>query len=145
MAKEKEAKGKEKQEDKEARMQQSYMELQMMAQQLKQLQQQIQQIDSQVEELTLTEMALDEMPKAKEGSEMLAPLASGIFIKTKMDKNDSVVLNVGGGTAVEKSVKEAKDLVETQKREIMKLREQMAQQFEHLSAQVQTMQLQLGE
>jgi prefoldin alpha subunit len=136
---------KETKENKEAQLQQSYMELQMMAQQLKQLQQQIQHIDSQVEELTMTEMALDEMPNAKQGSEMLAPLASGIFIKTKMDKNDTVVLNVGAGTAVEKSVKEARDLVETQKKEIMKLREQMAQQFEHLSAQVQTMQLQLGE
>ncbi|MBW3012984.1 prefoldin subunit alpha [Candidatus Woesearchaeota archaeon] len=128
-------------EEKEQELRQAYLELQLMGQQLKQLQQQIQHIDAQVEELIHTEAALDEIPNAEKGSEMLAPLASGIFLKTKLDENRKVVLNIGAGTAVEKTIEETKKLVTDQRVEIMKVREQLAKQFESMSAQVQTMQL----
>ncbi|MBU0980995.1 MAG: prefoldin subunit alpha [Nanoarchaeota archaeon] len=114
----------------EKKVQEKYMEYQMVEQQLKQLQQQIQAIDSKLEEAAVLFNSLEEIKAAKPGSEVLVPMSNGIFVKGTLTDASTMLVNVGGGVVVDKTVQEVKDLIKTQIDEIQKAREQAVIEFE---------------
>lgn len=127
-------------EKQEMTVQQAYVELQTLSQNIKQTQEQIQQISMQIEELGSTQQALEDLPESKLDSELLVPLSAGIFVKAGLKANDKIVLNVGAGTAVEKSIEETKELVDKQKMELATVRDQLAQQVQMLNARAHAIQ-----
>jgi prefoldin alpha subunit len=123
--------------------QQKYAELQMLSQQLQQLQQQIEMLTQQVADMGNVKESLDSVAKSKEDSEVYTPLGIGIFIKTKLNSNSEVLMNVGGNVALPKSISDAKDLVEKQIEEIKGIVEHMKEEFAKGTGQVQHMQMEL--
>jgi len=115
-------------------LKQKYMELQMIQQQLQQVQQQVQALESQADEMDAVQQALDEFSKTKIGSEMFATLTPGLFVKAKLEKNDSVLLNVGGGAVVEKTIPEAKEIISVQATELRKLQSELGEQMKTLNS-----------
>ena len=94
----------------------------------------------QIEELGSTQQALEDIPESKWDLELLVPLSSGIFVKAALKQNDKIILNVGAGTAVEKSIDETKELVDKQKMELATVRDQLAQQVQMLNARAHAIQ-----
>ncbi len=100
----------EKKEEKPARKeseQNRYVQLQIIDQQAKQLQQYLQVFDQQLMEIKSVTDSLQELSKLKKGDSILAPLASGIFVKARLDDNSEVRVNVGSGTVVTKTIDDA--------------------------------------
>ena len=120
-------------EEKKQLLQQKYMEMQMIAQQIQQIQKQVELIENQLQELTVTKEALKTIGETKEGNEILVPLASGIFIKANLKDNKDVVVNVGSGTAVKKSLDEAGKLIEEQEKELADFKEELGKNLEKLT------------
>jgi len=115
------------------KMQQQYMEMQMINQQMNQIQQQIQMIEAQLIEVETTKNALRDLQKTKIGSEILAPVSNGIFIKATLSDNEKLRVNVGSGTVVEKSIPEVIKIIEEQESEIRKAESQMSAELEKLT------------
>jgi len=113
------------------------MELQMLQGQLMQVQKQLQALDAQANEMDAVQQVLDEFSTSKVGSDMYATLTPGLYVKAKLEANDSVLLNVGGGAVVQKSIPEAKKIVDEQGVELRKLQEDLSGQFHKLAAQAQ--------
>lgn len=122
--------------EKEKQMQEKFMEFQMLQQQNSQIQKQLQQIEAQKSEIENIKKSIDEMKKVEVGEEMLVPMASGIFAKAKLEKKDSLMVNVGKGIVVEKSFDEVKTLLDEQKTEVRKVEESLTEQMQKTTAKL---------
>ncbi len=90
----------------------------MFEEQVKQLQEQVQTIQKQQEELEGIKDSLEHLSETAVGTELLVPLSSGIFVTSKISDTKTVLMNVGDGVVVPKSMKDAIALVSKQKQEL---------------------------
>src|SRR3989338_10462685 len=109
-------------------IQKKYVELQLVAHQLEQVKNQVAALDVQSNEMGLVGIALDDFSKAKRGSNMFVTLTPGLFVKAELVEENSVLLNVGAGAMVQKTISEAKELVVDQERELKKLHDELSVQ-----------------
>lgn len=123
----------------EAEMQKKFIQLQMIHQQLQQLQQQIDALTQQEMELALVKENVKELSSIKEGTEILVPIAAGIFAKAKWEGHDKFLINVGLGTTVEKTPEEVNRLVGEQQKEAEKLKAEMSAHMEGLMQQAKSL------
>ena len=113
-------------------LQKRYMEYQMIDQNIKQLKEQMELADQQLIEIMAAIQSLDEFSSIKEGSEILVPVNNGIFAKAKLQKEDNLLVNVGGATIVNKSIEDTKKLIEKQKEEMEKIRKSISENINKL-------------
>jgi len=119
-----------------------FMELQQLANEVQQAQQHLQQLQMQIEELQTLEEAIKGVKDNKVGDEVLAPLGSGIFVKTKLENADNVIMAVGNGAVVEKPIDEALNIVSEQVKEMTTISEQVTQQVEMQASHLNVLQQQ---
>ncbi|MBW3022302.1 prefoldin subunit alpha [Candidatus Woesearchaeota archaeon] len=124
-------------EDNTAELQQKYMQLQLFQQQIEQVQKQMQMLDKQFQELHIVKQGLDDLKNTKNGTEILVPISSGIFVTAELKDNKKVTVNVGSDVAAEKTVDQAQELIVKQIDEVAKIKEQ-------LTADLSKMRLQAG-
>jgi len=122
---------------------QRYLEMQLLQHQAKQIQSQIEALDAQANEMDAVQQALDEFSISKSGSDAFVTLTPGLFVKAKLEQTDSVLLNVGGGAVVQKSVPDAKKIIAGQNVELRKLQQELAEQLEKLTARAEKLQEEL--
>src|SRR3989344_4307743 len=125
-------------------VQEKYMELQLLQRQLQAVHGQIEALESQANEMDIVHAALDDFSQTKKGSDMFVTLTPGLFVKAKLEENESVVLNVGGGAMVQKSIPQAKEIVANQGGELRKLQEEMAGQLKKIEEHVLKLQDELS-
>jgi prefoldin alpha subunit len=121
-------------------MQKKYVEFQMIQQQMQQLQQQIEKFDKQLMELNGVITALEEFKTMKKGSDMLVPLASGIFASGELKDAEHVRVNVGANVSVKKSIPDTISLVKQQIDEIEKYKVQMIENLTQMNQHIHVLQ-----
>ena len=104
----------------EEQIKEKYMHFQMLQQQLEQVSQHLEMFNQQSAELDISMNAIKELEKTEKNTELLAPIADGIFLKGKLEDNQKLIVNVGSGTTVEKTIPEVVVLLEKQKQEVSK-------------------------
>jgi len=119
--------------EKEKRLQERFIEFQIMQQQVAQTQKQIQQLEAQKGEIEGVQQSLTELGNVEAGTEILVPVCSGVFAKAKLADNSELLVNVGGGVTVRKTVPEVKGLIAKQAAEVEKMEEKMKGQIERLA------------
>ncbi|MBW2990932.1 prefoldin subunit alpha [Candidatus Woesearchaeota archaeon] len=117
-----------------------YLQLQMLDQQIRQVQQYLQTFDQQLVEIRNVINSLKDLSKLKKGDAMLAPVASGIFVKAKLEDNEEVRVNVGSNIVVAKSVEDAVKMLEEQEAEIAQYRSDTLVKFNELVKQAEGLQ-----
>lgn len=108
---------------------------------LMQIQQQLQMLQHQISELEQIKESLEEMKKAKQGDEILVPMGAGVFLKSTLKDVGKVLMNVGTGTVVEKTLIDALELVESQLTQLHQIESDMAQELSNVSQQMDFMKL----
>ena len=81
------------------------------------IQNQIEAMRSSLTELEILEDTLDAV-RGKEGAETLVPVVAGSFIKAQLKNTDEIIMSIGAGVAMKKTLKDAKETIEEQKREL---------------------------
>jgi len=119
------------------------MQMQLIEQQMQQVQKQLKIIEGQIQELNLTEQALDDLKTTKPGTEILVPMASGIFVKAELKENKELAINVGADTVVKKDVDEAKKLITDQIEEVTKMQQELNSNLEKLALSAQMVEKEL--
>ncbi|RME55493.1 prefoldin subunit alpha [Candidatus Woesearchaeota archaeon] len=99
-------------------LQQKYVELQLISSQLKKVQQEADILSQQLVELNYVKESLESLSNAKEGTDIMSPLGSGIFVNATLKSCEKVLMNVGGNVAVYKPIPEALDMVKNQIKDI---------------------------
>jgi len=101
----------------EEEIQQKYTQFKAIQEQIEQISQQTEWLNQQNAELDISKRALEELEKTKTQTEILAPIANGVFIRTTLQDNEKLIVNIGANTTVEKTVPEVIKIMEEQKRQ----------------------------
>ena len=88
-------------------------------------------------ELKVSSLTLDGLEKEKKGTELFVPIGGGSYVKAKLETSKTVVVGVGADVAVEKTLKEAKEELETRIAELEKTREGLGQQLNQVFGRMQ--------
>ncbi len=89
------------------------------------VQQQMSAIQMSAEDCVRAIVAIDELKDAEDGVETMLPIGSGSYIHAKLNKVDKVVVNVGAGISVEKTMDGAKETLTKRSEQLGKILEQM--------------------
>ena len=114
---------------------QGYMQLQLIMNQLSQLQEQFRMIDAQILELGSIRNSVDELQDIKKGSEILAPISTGIFVKSELKNNKNFIVNIGGGITVSKDQDQLMEFLDRQLNEIRKVQTELLTRIQSLNLQ----------
>jgi len=129
------AKPENKPDKKQEAFQSKYMELQMLEQHAKRVQQQIEMLEKQTEELLATKQAISEIGTVKPNTDVLIPLAGGIFAKAILTDSQSLLVNAGADTVVEKKLADVQRILDDQLNDIHQINAELAGQLEHVQAE----------
>jgi len=113
-------------------LQKKYLEFQLLDQQLKQTQKQAQLLEEQLVEIVYTQQSLEELKDVKPGSEILVPVSNGMFAKATLTDSHELIVNVGSGAAVPKTIEAAQQMLAKQLDEVQKVRVQLAELMQQL-------------
>ncbi|MAE43360.1 prefoldin subunit alpha [Candidatus Woesearchaeota archaeon] len=114
----------------EEELQKLYMEFQMLHNNIKQLEKQNEVLEKQLMELLMANQSLDDMKKAKKGTEILVPLSSGIYAKAELKDNENFIVNVGSNITVNKNLESTKKVIENQIDEMQALQKSLVDELQ---------------
>ena len=80
----------------------------------------------------IVKKSLDEIKDAKNDSEAFVPIGQDSFVKAKITDTKNVVVGVGAGIAVKKTIEEAKEDIEERITELENLKKDSTSNFEQL-------------
>ncbi|MBI5392199.1 prefoldin subunit alpha [Candidatus Woesearchaeota archaeon] len=120
--------------------QQSTLELQMLWQHMQQLQQHVSTLQQHHQELQRLQHHLQEMSTITSGTSLYFPMGSGIFFSGVLQDSKHLLMNVGAGICVEKSVPDALETLGKQLVDVESLLTQFETQLEQGSERLQELQ-----
>ncbi len=108
------------------------MELRYYEQTGEALQQRLTMMNAALTDLTYANFTLDSLEKEKENAEMMVPIGGSSYINVKLANPDIVLVGMGSGVSVEKTLPEAKDIIKQRLDELEKTRVQAQQQLSQI-------------
>src|SRR5512136_2399644 len=100
------------------------------------LQQRMQMLNAAITDLTYANMTLDGIEKEKENAELLVPIGGSSYIKVKLSESNKVIVGMGSGVSIEKTLPEAKDIVKERLGELEKTMVSAQQQFGQVAERI---------
>ena len=113
------------------------MESRYLEETVNEIQQRINMTNAALTELKVSNLTMEGLEKEKKGTELFVPIGGGSYVKAKLETSKKVVVGVGADVAVEKTVKEAKEELETRIAELEKTREGLGQQLRQVFGRIQ--------
>jgi prefoldin alpha subunit len=105
------------------------MEVRYYEQTVEALQQRLNMMNAAITDLTYANATLENIETEKENADMLVPIGGSSYVKVKLATADTVVVGMGAGVSIEKTVPEAKAIVKQRIEEIEKTRISAQQQL----------------
>ena len=96
---------------------------------IREMQEQLEAVEKHISDFEDALINIEEFQKISEGTQILIPIAKGVFAKASKT-NGTFTVNVGSGVAVEKNLEDTKEMIYTQIEELKKLRQEMAENIE---------------
>jgi len=120
------------QKNQEEELRKLSFELQLLEQTAQSLEQRINMMAAAITDLTYANMALDGIKTEKEKAELLVPIGGNSFIKVKLANTDKVIVGMGAGVSIEKTIPEAKTIVNDRLTELQKTMNSAQQQLSQI-------------
>jgi len=112
------------------------VEMRFLEQTAETLQQRISMINAAMTDLTYANMTLEDVEQEKEDAELLVPIGGSSYIKVKLANPDKVVVGMGAGVSVEKTLPEAKAIAKERLDELEKTMAAAQQQFTQVADRI---------
>jgi len=96
------------------------------------LNQQVETLKDTITDLTVAQETLDSI-KGKKSPETLVPIGAGSFLITEIKNTEEVIVGLGSGAAVKKTIDDAKVSIEGQKKELDEIMQKMIGDIQKLS------------
>ena len=114
------------------------MELRYLEQTAEALQHRITMVNTAIADLTYANETLDNMEKEQENAEMLVPIGSSSYVKVKLADANKVIIGLGSGVSIEKTLPEAKVVLKERLDELEKTMNVAQQQFSQVAERINT-------
>ena len=112
------------------------MEMRYLEQTADALQQRISMVNAALTDINYANMTLDGIEKEKENSEMLIPIGGSSYVKVKLADTNKVIIGMGSGVSVEKTLPEAKITLKERLDELGKTMQSAQQQFSQVAERI---------
>lgn len=105
------------------------VEMRILEQTAETLQARINMINAVLTDLTYANMTLEGLEKQEKNAELLIPIGGNSHIKARLETPDKVIVGIGAGVSLEKTLQEAKDIIKKRLGDMEKSRATLQQQF----------------
>ena len=112
------------------------MQLRYFEQTAENLQQRLSMLNAALTDLSYANMTLESLEQEKENSQMLVPIGGSSYISVKLADANKVVVGLGAGVSIEKTVPEAKVIVKERMEELQKTQVSVQQQLGQISERI---------
>jgi prefoldin alpha subunit len=112
------------------------VEMRYLEQTAEALQQRIQMVNAAITDITYANATLDGIEKEKENTEMLVPIGGSSYVKVKLADPDKIIVGLGAGVSVEKTLVEAKVTLKERLDELEKTLNVAQQQFTQIAERI---------
>ena len=112
------------------------MQLRYFEQTAENLQQRLGMLNAGLTDLSYANMTLESIEKEKENAEMMVPIGGSNYITVKLANADKVVVGLGAGVSIEKTVPEAKVIVKERMEELQKTQVSAQQQLSQIAERI---------
>ncbi len=106
----------------------------MYEQQIKQIQEHLELVEQNILEISSLSLGLEEL-KGKNGSEILAPVGRGIFVKSKLI-DDKLIVDVGSKKFASKSIEETKEVIKSQLSKLEEIKNNLQTSLEKINEEI---------
>ena len=113
------------------------VELQILEGTAEALQSRLNLLNAALTELRVASASLDGLERETKGVSLFVPIGGGSYIKAKLESVEKVIVGVGAGVAIEKTMKEAKENVGNRLDELEKTRTALQQQLTQVIGKLQ--------
>ncbi len=114
------------------------VEMRYLEQTAEALQQRISMVNAAITDLTYANATLDGIEKEKANIEMLVPIGGSSYVKVKLADSNKVIVGMGAGVSVEKTLAEAKVTLKERLDELEKTMNSAQQQFSQVAERINT-------
>ncbi len=114
------------------------MEMRYLEQTADALQQRISMVNAALTDLTYANLTLEGIEKEKENTELLVPIGGNSYVKAKITDTNKVIVGLGAGVSVEKSLADAKSTLKERLDELGKTMNAAQQQFTQVADRINT-------
>ncbi|MBN2109644.1 MAG: prefoldin subunit alpha [Methanosarcinaceae archaeon] len=101
------------------------------------IQQQMTMIKISADDCNKVLTTIEELTNIEEGTEMMFPVGSGSFVYANIARAGRIVVDIGSGVSVERSLMDAKEIMEKRKASLEKAYENMNSSLAQVSQQMQ--------
>jgi prefoldin alpha subunit len=112
------------------------VEMRYLEQTAEALQQRISMVNAAITDLTYANLTLDGIEKEKENIEMLVPIGGSSYVKAKLADTNKIILGIGAGVSVEKTLPEAKVSLKERLDDLEKTMTSAQQQFSQVAERI---------
>jgi prefoldin alpha subunit len=105
------------------------VELQLLEQTAENMQSRLNLLNAAITDLTYAGLTMDGLEKEKDNVELLVPIGGSSYIKAKLDSIDKLIVGIGAGVSVEKTLPETKEVIKNRREELEKTRLSLQTQF----------------
>jgi prefoldin alpha subunit len=88
-------------------------------------------------ELTYARMTLEGVEKEQPDASLFVPIGGGSYVKAKLESTDKVIVGMGAGVSIEKTLVEAKTVVQNRIGDLEKTRVSLQQQLVQVVGRIQ--------
>ena len=112
------------------------MQLRYFEQTAENLQQRLSMLNAALTDLSYANMTLESIEQEKENAEMLVPIGGSSYVSVKLADTNKVVIGLGAGVSIEKTVPEAKTIVKERMDELQKTQVSAQQQLTQIAERI---------
>ena len=112
------------------------VEMRYLEQTAETLQQRMGMINAALTDLTYANATLDGIETEKENAELLVPIGGSSYMKVKLASPDKVIVGLGAGISVEKTLTEAKTTLKERLEDLEKTMNSAQQQFSQVAERI---------
>jgi len=112
------------------------VEMRYLEQTAETLQQRMSMINAALTDLTYANATLDGIETEKENAELLVPIGGSSYMKVKLASPDKVIVGLGAGISVEKTLTEAKTTLKERLEDLEKTMTSAQQQFSQVAERI---------
>jgi prefoldin alpha subunit len=109
------------------------VELRYLEQTAEALQQRISMINAALTDLTYANLTLEGIEQEKENAEMFVPIGGSSYVQAKLANPDKIIVGLGAGVSVEKTLPEAKATIKERLDELEKTLQSAQTQFNQVA------------
>lgn len=94
-------------------------------------------VNAALTELTYARITLEGVEEEKPDASLFVPIGGGSYIKAKLESADKVIVGMGAGVSIERTITEAKQTVQNRISELEKTRVSLQQQLVQVVGKIQ--------